>query len=93
MPQNFTRDALSAARIATRLGYTPQQPISATSPITFDGSTGDLEPPAPPPIGVASVTFGVGAPAGTPANGDLYFDTTVAIYVGYVGNGGVWNQF
>lgn len=46
-----------------------------------------------PPVGVASVTFGTGAPAGTPAAGDLYFDTTLAIYVGYVGNGGVWNQF
>lgn len=42
---------------------------------------------------VPSVTFGVGAPGGTPADGALYFDTTVAVYVGYVGNGGAWNQF
>ncbi len=46
-----------------------------------------------PPVGVASVTFGVGAPGGTPAEGDLYFDTTIAVYVGYVGHSGVWNQF
>lgn len=46
-----------------------------------------------PPVGVASVTFGVGAPGGTPAEGDLYFDTTLAVYVGYVGHSGAWNQF
>lgn len=42
---------------------------------------------------VPSVTFGTGAPAGTPAAGALYFDTTIAVFVGYVGRSGVWNQF
>lgn len=41
---------------------------------------------------VPAVTFGTGAPSGTPATGALYFDTTLATYVGYVGRGGAWNQ-
>ena len=41
---------------------------------------------------VPALTFGVGVPGGTPANGALYFDTTAA-YVGYVGNAGTWHQF
>ncbi len=73
--------------------------------LTFDDTgrlTGETDVPitfpAPPPVGVGSVTFGVGAPPAippgpVPADGDLYFDTTLAVYVGYVGNGGVWNQF
>lgn len=46
--------------------------------------------PAP---AVGSVTFGTGVPGGTPADGDLYFDDTLATYVGYVGRGGTWHQF
>lgn len=43
---------------------------------------------------VPAVTFGTGAPGGTPANGALYFDDTApALYVGYVGRAGAWVQF
>ena len=54
---------------------------AANVPITF------------PPVGVPSVTFGTGAPGGTPADGALYFDDTGSPYVGYVGRAGVWQQF
>lgn len=37
-------------------------------------------------------TFGVGAPVALVSEGALYFDTTVAIYVGYVQHSGAWNQ-
>lgn len=169
MPQFWSRDVPNRAKIAQRLGYVPQQPISPTSPIPFEGSTGDLPVPdsvaeadklstprniaitgdlawnvnfdgsgnvtaagilasvvsagsagdsthvaaitvdakgritsvssvaiafpSPPPVGVGSVTFGTGAPGGTPADGDLYFDDTGSPYVGYVGRAGVWQQF
>ncbi len=48
----------------------------------------------PGPIDYTRVTFGVGAP-GTAGviEGDLYFDTTLVIYVGYVWHLGAWNQF
>lgn len=42
---------------------------------------------------VPSVTFGTGAPGGTPEDGALYFDDTGSPYVGYVGRAGVWQQF
>jgi hypothetical protein len=44
------------------------------------------------PASVPVVSFGVGAPAGSSTDGYLYFDTTVAIYVGYVYHSGGWNQ-
>jgi len=42
---------------------------------------------------VPSVTFGTGAPGGTPADNALYFDDTLPIYIGYVGRSGTWHQF
>jgi hypothetical protein len=43
---------------------------------------------------VPAVTFGTGAPGGTPVDGALYFDdTTSPLYVGYIGRGGTWFQF
>lgn len=96
MPQNFTRGAPSVARLQAGAGYVPQRPISAQSPITFFGSTGDLAQGAAAYADTAAalVTFGTGAPGGVPDfDGQLYFDDTLAVYVGYVGRTGVWNQF
>ena len=45
------------------------------------------------PADVPQVSFGVGAPAGSSTEGYLYFDTTLAVYVGYVYHSGAWNQF
>lgn len=42
---------------------------------------------------VPSVTFGTGVPAGTPAEGALYFDTTGTPYAGYVGRSSAWHAF
>lgn len=96
MPQFWSRDVPNRAKIAQRLGYVPQQPISPTSPIAFDGTSGNLDPTATDYADIAAqlVTFGTGAPGGTPAfDGQLYFDDTLAVYAGYVGRAGVWNQF
>ena len=147
MPQTFTKGP-NAASVQQALGYKPQRPISAESPVAYDGSTGDLSltdgsvgtaalandsvtfaklqnlAGTPPSLvgrstagagdaelitldsnnlalnagvlsvtSVPSVTFGTGAPGGTPANGALYFDDTLPIYSGYIGRAGVWKQF
>lgn len=96
MPQFHTPNPPSRARLQAGVGYVPQQPISPTSPIPFDGSTGDLPIPATDyeAIAAALVSFGTGAPGGVPDfDGQLYFDDTLATYAGYVGRAGVWNQF
>lgn len=96
MPQFWTPGAPSRARLQQGAGYVPQQPIAPTSPIAFVGSTGDLEPEAADYADIAAslVTFGTGAPIGSPAfPGQLYFDTTLATYAGYVGRSGTWHPF
>lgn len=40
---------------------------------------------------IGTVTFGVGAPTGTPNNGALYMDTTKLPWVLYVGDNSAWN--
>ncbi len=48
----------------------------------------------PVPIDYFAVTFGVGAPAAPGLiEGDIYYDTTIPAYVGYVWHLGAWNQF
>lgn len=82
------------ARVAAGVGYKPQRPISEQSPITYDGSTGDLNPEGSiADIAAAIVTFGTGAPGGVPEfDGQLYFDDT-GPYAGYVGRAGAWHAF
>lgn len=62
--------------------------------VTFDAK-GRATAASAPAIAfpVPSVTFGTGAPGGTPADNALYFDDTGSPYVGYVGRAGVWQQF
>jgi hypothetical protein len=40
-----------------------------------------------------TISFGAGAPAGTPTDGQIYFNTTPSPYNGYVGRGGAWHRF
>jgi hypothetical protein len=44
------------------------------------------------PTAVPVVSFGTGAPSGSSTEGYLYFDTTLATYVGYVYHSGAWHQ-
>ncbi len=44
------------------------------------------------PATVPLISFGAGAPVGSSTEGYLYFDTTLATYVGYVYHSGAWNQ-
>ena len=41
---------------------------------------------------IGSVTFGSGAPTGSPADGAEYVDTSVTPYVLYIGQTGAWHQ-
>ncbi len=58
----------------------------AFSNISGSITTGQL--PAQVPV----VSYGAGAPVGSSTEGYLYFDTTLAVYVGYVYHSGAWNQ-
>lgn len=136
----------SAAQLRQALGYVPQRPVSAQSPVVYNGVDGTLTPAAgaidtaeiadgavtfakmqsfgaktvagrtgpgggdgelltldPNNLNISAgvltvtsvpkVSFGTGAPGGTPLDGELYFDDTGSPYVGYVGRAGVWQQF
>lgn len=41
---------------------------------------------------IGTITFGSGAPTGTPEDGAEYVDTSVTPYVFYIGSGGTWHQ-
>lgn len=41
---------------------------------------------------IGTITFGSGAPTGTPEDGAEYVDTSVTPYVLYIGEGGTWYQ-
>lgn len=41
---------------------------------------------------IGTITFGSGAPTGTPEDGAEYIDTSVTPYVFYIGSGKVWHQ-
>jgi len=79
-------------------GVTPGTYGDATNvaQVTFDAfgrATTAAAVPITFPVGVA-VTFGTGAPASPGVTeGDLYFDTTLATYVGFVWHSAAWNQF
>ena len=85
MPQNHT------AALQQSLGFMPRRPLTSGSGVIVDSAAGTI---ALDPVGVTSlVTFGTGAPAGVPANGALYFDTTLPVYIGHVGRSGTWHPF
>lgn len=41
---------------------------------------------------IGTITFGSGAPTGTPEDGAEYVDTSTSPYTFYIGNGGTWHQ-
>jgi len=61
--------------------------VPALSALTGAITAGQL------PADVPVVSFGTGAPSGSSTEGYLYFDMTLAVYVGYVYHSGAWNQF
>ncbi len=62
-------------------------------PITVDPNNLILSAGVLSVTSVPKVSFGTGAPATTPLDGELYFDTTLPAYAGYVGRSGAWHTF
>lgn len=90
MPQNYTRTLPNAPRLQTALGFVPRRQPTSGSGATVDEASGEVSVDTLPTV----TTFGTGAPvADGVLDGDLYFDDTLAVYVGYVWRGAAWNQF
>lgn len=100
MPQNFSSTE-SPARDAQRRGYTPAKPMQPTGAVAgIYGGSGKAVTLEVDARGLVlsitetdSTTYGAGAPVADGFENDLYFDTTLPTYAGYVFHASAWHPF
>ncbi len=105
--QTFTLTPIGAGAVLGNLGPGDDTPHALDFTfVKLTDTFGDLLPAAGmgirvnvlgtalEPYTLPATTFAAGAPASPGVSeGDLYFDTTLAVYVGYVWHSAAWNQF